>query len=495
MMAEARPKRNPFQPEYGHFIGGEWVASESKETFEVINPATGEVLARVQSGDERDVDKAVAAARRALESWGKTAAADRAQVLLEIAHRLERRKEEFALMEALDVGKPIREPLFFDIPFCVDHYRYFAAAARMLGGETMRVGDDLVMIEYEPIGVCAQIIPWNAPLSMVALKLAPALAAGNTVVLKPAEQACLSVLEFVKEISDLVPPGTINVVTGFGPTAGAPLARHPGVNKIAFTGETVTGRLIIQYSSENIVPVTLELGGKSPFIVFPDADVDQAVEALALNLCVQAGQMCAQGSRVFVHEDIYDTFVEKAVERVRRIRMGDPTDLQTELGPLISAEQREKVLNYIEIGKGEGARLLCGGGRPRGELFDRGFYVEPTLFGDVNNSMRIAQEEIFGPVLGILRWRDYEQMIQQANDVIYGLAAGVWTNDLRRAHETARRLQAGMVWINCYFHFKSGAPIGGYKKSGFGREAGLETLKYHYSQTKSMVVALGSSHG
>ncbi len=494
MMAEARPKRNPFQQEYGHFIGGQWVASESGQTFEVINPATGDVLARVQSGNEKDVDKAVAAARRAFATWGRTPAAERAQILLEIAHRLERRKEEFALMETLGNGKPIREPLFFDIPFCVEHYRYFAAAARMLMGETIRVGDDLVLIEYEPIGVCAQIIPWNAPLAMVALKLAPALAAGNTVVLKPAEQACLSVLEFVKEISDLVPPGVINVVTGFGPTAGAPLARHPGVNKVAFTGETVTGRLIIQYTSENIVPVTLELGGKSPFIVFPDCDLDQTIEALALNLCIQAGQMCAQGSRVFVHEDIYDVFVEKAIERVRRIRMGDPTDPQTELGPLVSEEQRQKVLNYIEIGRQEGARVLCGGGCPRGEPFDRGFYVEPTLFGEVKNSMRIAQEEIFGPVLGLLRWRDYEQMIQQANDVIYGLAAGIWTRDLQRAHETARRLQAGMVWINCYYQFKSGAPIGGYKKSGFGREAGLQTLKYHYLQTKSIVLAFGRPH-
>jgi acyl-CoA reductase-like NAD-dependent aldehyde dehydrogenase len=494
MMAEAKPKRNPFQQEYGHFIGGQWVASESGETFEAINPATGDLLARVQSGNAQDVDKAVTAARQAFSTWGRTPAAERAQILLEIANRLEKRRDEFALMETLGNGKPIREPLFFDIPFCLDHYRYFAAAARMLSGETIRVGDDLVLIEHEPLGVCAQIIPWNAPLSMVALKLAPALAAGNTVVLKPAEQACLSVLEFVKEISDLVPPGVINVVTGFGPTAGAPLAQHPGVNKVAFTGETVTGRLIIQYTSENIIPATLELGGKSPFIVFPDCDLEQVIEGVALNLCVQAGQMCAQGSRIFVHEDLYETFVQRAVERARRIRIGDPTDMETELGPLVSREQLEKVLNYIEVGKQEGARLLCGGGRPRGKLFEKGYYVEPTLFGDVTNSMRIAQEEIFGPVLGILRWRDYEQMIHEANDVIYGLAAGIWTSNLKLAHETARRLQAGAVWINRYYNFKSGAPIGGYKKSGFGREAGLETLKYHYSQTKSVVLAFGQSH-
>ncbi|RMG54118.1 MAG: aldehyde dehydrogenase family protein [Acidobacteria bacterium] len=493
-MAEAKPKKNPFQQEYGHFIGGEWVASESGETFEAINPATGEVLARVQAGNDRDVDRAVKAAQEAFATWGRTPAAEREQILLEIANRLEKRKEQFALMETLGNGKPIREPLFFDIPFCVDHYRYFAATTRMLNGETIPVGDDVVLIYHEPLGVVGQIIPWNAPLAMVALKLAPALAAGNTVVLKPAEQACLSVLEFVKEISDLVPRGVINVVTGFGPTAGAPLARHPGVNKVAFTGETVTGRLIIQYTSENIVPVTLELGGKSPFIVFPDCDLDQTIEGLALNLCVQAGQMCAQGSRVFVHEDIYDTFVEKAVDRARRIRIGDPTDPQTELGPLVSQEQLEKVLNYIEIGQQEGAKLLCGGGRPQGEQFAKGFYVEPTLFGEVKNSMRIAQEEIFGPVLGILRWRDYDRLIEEANDVIYGLAAGIWTSNLKLAHETARRLQAGMVWINRYYNFKSGAPIGGYKKSGFGREAALETVKYHYSQTKSVVLAFGEPH-
>lgn len=482
---------NPFDKEYLNFIGGEWVKSASNETLEALNPATGEVLAKIQSGNSEDIDRAVKSAREAFQSWGQSTPQQRSKVLLALADVIEKRKEEFARMESLGNGKPIREPLIFDLPFVSDHYRYFAAASYFLNGETIPAGDDVVTTYREPLGVIGQIIPWNAPLAMVAMKLAPALAAGNTVVLKPAEAASLSVLEFIKAVQEIIPPGVVNVVTGYGPTAGAALAQHPGINKIAFTGSTKTGSSIIHDSAENIVPLTLELGGKSPNIIFPDCDLPKTLHNLAIILCVQAGQMCLQASRVFVHRDIYDVFVEKATQIAKGIKIGDPLDPTTELGPVSTKEQYEKVLYYIRIGQEEGATLLCGGGVPEGEQFKSGWFIQPTLFGDVKNSMRIAQEEIFGPVLVLIPWDDYDQMISEANDVVYGLGAGIFTSNLKLAHDTARRLQAGVVWVNRYYNMKTGLPLGGYKRSGYGREGAFETVKYHYSQTKSVVLGLG----
>jgi aldehyde dehydrogenase (NAD+) len=339
----------------------------------------------------------------------------------------------------------------------------------------------------EPIGVVGHILPWNFPLLLAAWKLAPALAAGNTVVMKPAEQTPLTLLQLAEDLKDLLPPGVLNVVTGYGPDVGAPLASHPRVRKLSFTGETTTGRLILQYASENIVPATMELGGKSPHIIFPDADVERAIEGVMIGIFFNQGEVCTAGSRLFVHDAIYDSFVEKVVAKAKGIKVGDPAKPDTQLGPIVSREQMEKVLSYIEIGKKEGATLLCGGTRPADPALANGFFVTPTVFGNVRNKMRIAQEEIFGPVVSVIRWKDYDTMIAEANDIAYGLGAGLWTDNLPLAVKTAKALQAGTVWINAYNALFAGAPFGGYKKSGFGRECAFETL-LHYTQTKSLFI-------
>ncbi|MDO8739393.1 aldehyde dehydrogenase family protein [Candidatus Deferrimicrobium sp.] len=475
--------------EYQHFIKGAWRKSESGKTLDVLNPATGELLTRVPAGDARDVDAAVAAAREAFTTWGQTTPAERQRILLEIANRIEKRARDYAELESLNVGKPIRESMNIDVPLAIDHYRYFAGVLRNLQGTTQTV--DPTMLHFtlrEPLGVVGHILPWNFPLLLAAWKLAPALAAGNTVVMKPAEQTPVTLLELANDLRDLLPPGVLNVVTGYGPDVGAPLASHPGVRKLSFTGETTTGRLILQYASENIVPATVELGGKSPHIIFPDADVERAIEGVMIGVFLNQGEVCSAGSRLFVHDAIYDQFMGKLVAKVKGLKIGNPMKEDTQLGPIVSREQMEKVLSYIEIGKKEGATLLCGGTRVTDPELAKGFFVTPAVFGDVNNKMRIAQEEIFGPVVSVIRWNDYDNMIAQANDIAYGLGAGLWTETLPLAIKTAKALQAGTVWINTYNALTAGAPFGGYKKSGFGRECAFDTL-LHYTQIKSVFVS------
>ena len=468
-------------------VGGDWVESRTGEWIEVFNPATGALLSSVPAAGAEDVDQAVLAACAAFPAWSRTTPEERSEILVEMGRRLAAATEEFAWIECLNTGRPLREFLAFDLPLATEQFRVFAAAARSFFGEFAPTRSGARFVVREPMGVVGQIIPWNVPMIMAAMKLAPALAAGNCVVIKPAEQTPLSLLRFAELVADLLPKGVLNVVTGYGPTAGAPLVRHPRVSKVAFTGETVTGRLILQYASENVVPATLELGGKGPNIVFPDCRMDKTIEGALMGIMALNGQQCLAGSRLFVHDDIYDRFVPLLVEKAKGIRIGDPTELSTEIGSLISREQFEKVLEYIEVGKKEGAKLLCGGRPANGKTLAKGFFVEPTIFGDVENSMRIAQEEIFGPVLCVLRWKDWDAMIAQANDTPYGLAAGVWTESLGDAYATARALQAGTVWVNRYANFASGAPFGGFKKSGIGREMAEESL-HHYTLAKSVIL-------
>jgi len=475
---------------YNHFIGGEWMASRSGKTFETANPANLEVIARVQDGNADDVNLAVAAAQEAFKTWGKSSPQERSALLLTIAQRLEDKIEYFAKVEALNNGRPVREYLAFDLPMAIEQFRFFAAATRMIEGNSTILPDGMRYTLREPMGVVGQIIPWNVPLIMTAMKIAPALAAGNTIVIKPAEQTPLSILELVKEIEDAIPAGVLNVVTGNGPTCGAPLAQHPGIRKVAFTGETTTGRLILQYASENIIPASLELGGKSPGIIFPDCDLDRAIEGTMAGILAFNGQQCIAASRLFLHEDIRETFLAKLIDKMNKVVLGDPMDMNTQLGALVSKEQFDRVMGYIELGKKEGAKVLCGGNRVDLPGFD-GYFVAPTVFGNVNNRMRIAQEEIFGPVLAVIPWSNWDEMIEQANDVAYGLAGAIWTNDLKLAHKTAQAMQTGTVWINKFANFSAGSPFGGYKKSGIGRELAFETLG-QYTQSKSITVDYGT---
>jgi len=472
------------------FIGGEWVESASGESFETLNPATGEALAQISAANAEDVDRAVEAAWKAFrESWSTTDAAWRGRALFQIAQKIKEHSEELAQLETLDNGKPLNESRL-DMFLAAECFEYYGGAATKLEGKTIPVfGERLNYVIREPWGVVGQIIPWNFPLLMAAWKLAPALAAGNCVVLKPAEQTPLTALRFAELISDIVPKGVVNILTGYGPEAGAPLAEHPKVKKIAFTGSTEVGRKIMGMAAEHIADVTLELGGKSPQIVFPDADLDAALEGVLMGIFYNAGQQCSAGSRLFLHADVYDSFTRKLLERAQQIRLGDPQKPETQMGPLVSQEQQKRVLDYIELGGKEGAKLLLGGRPPDDPALKKGYYVAPTIFADVENSMRIAQEEIFGPVLCVIKWDDYEEMIRQANDVQYGLCAGIWTRDVFRAHKTAQALEAGYIWINQYDVFAYGAPFGGYKQSGVGRELAFETL-YHYTQIKNVNVDL-----
>ena len=474
---------------YDQFIDGKWRKSGSGKTMDVLNPATGELLTRVAAGDRGDVEAAVAAAGEAFVGWGKTTPVERQAVLLEIADRIRKRARDYAELETMNVGKPIRETVNIDIPLAIDHYRYFAGVLRNLQGTTQTVDPTMLHLTLrEPLGVVGHILPWNFPLLLAAWKLAPSLAGGNTVVMKPAEQTPVTLLELANDLRDVLPPGVLNVVTGYGPDAGASLAGHPGVRKLSFTGETTTGRLILKYASENIVPATMELGGKSPHIIFPDADIERAVEGVMIGVFLNQGEVCTAGSRLFVHDAIYDRFMEKLVAKVKGLKVGDPMKEDTQLGAIVSREQLEKVLSYIEVGKREGATLLCGGTRHADPSLSKGFFVTPVVFGDVRNKMRIAQEEIFGPVVSVIRWRDYDGMVAEANDIAYGLGAGLWTETLPLAVKTAKALQSGTVWVNTYNALTAGAPFGGYKKSGFGRECSFDTL-LQYTQIKSVFVS------
>ncbi len=479
----------PLKEKYSLFIGGEWVESSTKRTFETVNPATGNVLARVASANEKDVDRAVDTAWNAFQSWRQTDANWRGRALFKIADKIRENSEELALIETLDTGKPINEARL-DVYLASECFQYYGGAATKLEGKTVPVfGDRLDYVVREPLGVVGQIIPWNFPLLMAAWKLAPALAAGNCTILKPAAQTPLSALRLAELMSDIVPGGVVNILTGSGTEVGTPLVKHPKVKKIAFTGSTEVGRQVMALAATHVADVTLELGGKNPQIVFPDADLEAALEGVLMGGFYNAGQQCVAGSRLFLHADVYDTFIDKLVPRAQAIRVGDPQQPDTQLGTLVSKEQQKRVLDYIQLGIKEGAKLLCGGRIPQDPTLKKGCFVEPTIFGNVENDMRIAQEEIFGPVVSVLTWSDYETMIAHVNSVEYGLCAGIWTSDLRMAHKTAQRVEAGCIWINQYNVMPYGVPFGGYKQSGIGRELAFETL-YHYTQLKNVNIDL-----
>lgn len=479
---------------YQMFINNEWVDSASGRMLASVNPATGEVWAEVPEGDSEDVDRAVAAARKAFEEgpWRKMAPIERGKRVRRLGELITENAAELARLETLDNGKAIRETLGVELAAIPNWYHYFGGLADKIQGETVPLGPDFLNYTVrEPVGVVGAITPWNSPLLMYAMKLGPALAAGNTLVLKPAEQTPVTALELAKLIQRAeFPPGVVNVVPGYGEGAGAALVRHPGVDKIAFTGETTTGQAICREMTGNLKRLTCELGGKSPNIVFDDAEMENALRGAMAGVFVAAGQTCVAGSRLLLHERIADEFVARLLERVQRIRVGDPLDPQTHIGSLVSREQQRKVEDYVRIGKEEGAELLCGG-PPRGEAFARGCFFLPTVFARVRNSMRIAQEEIFGPVVCVLTFREEEEAVELANDVKYGLAAGVWTGNVKRAHRIAGRIRAGTVWVNNYRRIHFASPFGGYKLSGFGRENGLEVIR-EYTQVKSVWVDLGA---
>jgi aldehyde dehydrogenase len=482
------------RPHYDNWIGGKWVPPVRGQHFDNISPINGHVVCTVARSTAEDIELALDAAHAAREAWGRTSAAHRAGILNKIADRIEAKMSTLALVEAIDNGKPIRETTAADLPLVVDHFRYFASIIRAQEGGISEIDGDTVAYHFhEPLGVVGQIIPWNFPLLMATWKLAPALAAGNCVVLKPAEQTPMSIAVLMDVIADLLPPGVINVVQGFGVEAGKPLAQSKRIAKIAFTGETTTGRLIMQYASENIIPVTLELGGKSPNIFFKDVMAedddffDKALEGFTM-FALNQGEVCTCPSRALVHESIYDRFMERAIARVGKIIQGNPLDPATMLGAQASNDQLEKILSYFDIGKQEGAKVLAGGARAElgGEL-DGGFYVQPTIL-EGHNKMRVFQEEIFGPVVSVTRFKDDEEALAIANDTLYGLGAGVWSRDGNRAYRFGRAIQAGRVWTNCYHLYPAHAAFGGYKASGIGRENHRMMLD-HYQQTKNMLVS------
>ena len=492
-MAESAVSTQPSVLNTQLFIGGRWEDAASGRRFDVMNPATGRVLAQVSEGDAADVDRAVAAARKAFETgpWPAMAAADRGKLLWKIGSLIEKYADELAQLETLNNGKPIFESRYVDIPFVAEVFQYYAGWATKIHGETVPVrGPFFNYTLREPLGVVGAITPWNFPLLLESWKIAPALAAGNTVVLKPAEQTPLTALRLAGICREAgLPDGVLNVVPGFGPTAGAALVRHPAVDKIAFTGETRTGMEIMREASGTLKKISLELGGKSPNIVFADADLEAAVKGAHTGIFYGKGEVCAAGSRLFVEESIHDQFLEKLADRARKTVPGDPLNPKTRLGALVSAEQRDKVLSYIESGKQAGACLVAGGGPAKVEGCD-GYFVQATIFDRVRPEMKIAQEEIFGPVLSTLTFRDVDDALEQANSTAYGLAAAVWTRDIRKAHLAARRLKAGTVWVNTYNSYDAAMPFGGYKNSGFGRELGMHALEL-YTQVKSVWVNLG----
>jgi len=471
-------------------INNQWTDSKSGKTFPTINPATGEEICQVAEADAPDVDCAVQAARAAFNGgpWRKMSASERGFLLNWLADLVERNADELAQLETLDNGKPYHVARSADLPLTIACYRYYAGWADKVQGKTIPIGGNyFCYTRHEPVGVVGQIIPWNFPLLMQAWKLGPALATGNTVVLKPAEQTPLTALRVGELILEAgFPPGVVNILPGYGPTAGGAIAYHPDVDKVAFTGSTEVGHLIMEASAKsNLKRVTLELGGKSPNIVFADADMDQAIEGSHFALFFNQGQCCCAGSRLFVEEKCYDEFVEKSVARAKKRTVGDPFDSNTEQGPQVDQTQFDKVMSYIESGKQEGAALLAGGGR----VGDKGFFVAPTVFADVKDEMKIAQEEIFGPVMSIIKFRGLEEVVERANKTMYGLAAAVWTRDIGKAHAIANQVRAGTVWVNCYDVFDAAAPFGGFKQSGIGRELGEYGLQ-QYTEVKTVTVNL-----
>ncbi|MGE6794368.1 aldehyde dehydrogenase family protein [Psychrobacter sp. UBA2769] len=485
-----------FRKKYDNFINGEWVAPVDGEYFDNSSPIDGKVFCQVARSKEADVEAALDAAHAAKDAWGKTSVTERSNMLLKLADGIEANLEAIAIAESYENGKPVRETLAADIPIAIDHLRYFAGVIRAQEGGISQIDEDTVAYHFhEPLGVVGQIIPWNFPILMAIWKIAPALAAGNCIVLKPAEQTPASVLYMLDVIgaADILPKGVLNVINGFGVEAGKPIASNPRIDKVSFTGETTTGRLIMQYASENIIPVTLELGGKSPNIFFADIMdedddfLDKAVEGLVM-FALNQGEVCTCPSRALVHESIYDEFMKRCIARVKAIKMGNPLDTDTMIGAQASSDQLEKILSYLDIGKKEGAKVLVGGelAKHDGDMAN-GYYVQPTIF-EGTNDMRVFQEEIFGPVLAVTTFKDDEEALALANDTLYGLGAGVWTRNGTRAYRFGRGIKAGRVWTNCYHLYPAHSAFGGYKQSGIGRENHLMMLD-HYQQTKNMLVS------
>ena len=497
MLEQAMDKfsgRSLIRDKFDNFIGGKWVPPVKGQYFENISPVTGKPVCQVARGTAEDIELALDAAHKAKDGWARASSTERANVLNRIAQRMEDNLDLLAMVETIDNGKPIRETTAADIPLAIDHFRYFGACARAQEGSIAEIDHDTVAYHFhEPLGVVGQIIPWNFPILMAAWKLAPALAAGNCVVLKPAEQTPMSIMVLAELIADLLPEGVLNIVNGFGIEAGKPLATNKRIAKIAFTGETTTGRLIMQYASENLIPCTLELGGKSPNIFFADvmdADddyFDKTLEGFAM-FALNQGEVCTCPSRALVQESIYDRFMERAIKRVEAIKLGSPLDPSTMIGAQASNDQLEKILSYIDVGRDEGAKVLTGGGRhvQDGELA-QGYYVQPTVL-EGHNKMRVFQEEIFGPVLAVTTFRDEEEALAIANDTLYGLGAGVWSRQANICYRFGRAIQAGRVWTNCYHLYPAHAAFGGYKQSGIGRENHKMMLD-HYQQTKNMLVS------
>lgn len=483
-----------FKEKYDNYIGGKFVPPVNGKYFDNISPVDGKLIAKAARSSKEDVELALDAAHEAFKTWSKTSATERSNILLKIAQRIEDNLEYLATVETIDNGKAVRETLNADLPLCVDHFRYFAGAIRADEGTIAEHDEDTVSIVlHEPIGVVGQIIPWNFPLLMGVWKIAPALAAGCCTVVKPAEQTPTSISILMEVIGDLIPPGVLNIVNGYGIEVGKPLASSPRISKVAFTGSTTSGRLIMQYAAENIIPSTMELGGKSPNVFFKsvaDADddfFDKAIEG-AVMFALNQGEVCTCPSRILVHEDIYDKFISKVIERTKAIKTGNPLDTDAMMGAQASNEQFEKIKSYLEIGKGEGAEVLLGGeiNKQEGDL-GGGYYIQPTIFKG-HNKMRIFQEEIFGPVVCVTTFKTVEEAIEIANDTLYGLGAGVWTRDAHELYQVPRAIQAGRVWVNNYHTYPAHAPFGGYKKSGFGRENHKMMLD-HYRQTKNMLVS------
>ena len=484
------PRSNPKIGPTRLLIDGQWVDSASGKTFATINPATEEVIAQVAEGDREDIDRAVRAARQAFESgpWSRMDARDRGRLMYRLADRIEEELEELAALESLDNGKPIRDSRSADLPLVIDCLRYYAGYADKIHGSTIPVrGNFFTYTRKEPVGVVGQIIPWNFPMLMVAWKWGPALAAGCTIVMKPAEQTpltCLRMAQLAMEVG--FPAGVINVVPGFGPTAGGALVEHPGVDKVAFTGEHRTAQIIMRNASQSLKRLTFELGGKSPNVILADADLERAADGTHFGLFFNQGQCCCAGSRVFVEKKIHAEFVDRLVERASNRRLGHPLSEETQQGPQVDQAQFDKIIGLIEKGKQEGARCLTGGNR-EGKT---GYFIQPTIFDGVDDSMTIAQEEIFGPVMSVLSFDSWDELLHRANQTCFGLAAAIWTRDVAKAHDFARRVRAGTVWVNCYDVFDAAAPFGGFKMSGQGRELGEEGLR-PYTETKTVTVSLG----